>query len=383
MINIALLGSTGSIGRSTLDVVRRHGDLFRVVSLVCGTDADLILRQAHEFNPRMVGVTSPRRGIVGSELPAGCSLVTGPSAQAEAASMAEADVVVAAVSGLAGISGVVAAIEAGKKVALANKESMVACGRYVTALAAARGAEIVPVDSEHSAIYQCLLGAGKGVKRIILTASGGPFYSANSLDELKGITPEQAVRHPNWAMGKKISVDSATMFNKGLEIAEARWLFGTENVDYIIQPDSIVHSMVEFDDGSVMAQLAPPDMKLPIAFALTCPDRIDSGHGQFDFSRPVRFFPPKEDVFAMPAYMKEAMRRGGTLPAALSAADEAAVALFLAGKIAFTDIMRLVEHTLNSEEAAPYNDYRDIIEVHERVVKGIGADYKTILGRGL
>lgn len=378
MTNIALLGCTGSIGRSTLEVVRRYPDRFRVVALVCGSDAASLISQAEEFRPLLVGVSDESKAGELGALSYKCDRVAGKGAQAAAASLPEAEIVVAAVSGLAGLEGVIAAINAGKKVALANKETMVACGEYVTALAKRKHVPILPVDSEHSAVFRCLRGSNDGIKRIVLTASGGPFFSAGSLAELASVTPEQAVRHPNWNMGRKISVDSATMFNKGLEIIEARWLFGTENIDYIIQPDSIVHSMVELADGTVLAQVAPPDMQLPIQYALTYPETLPSQYGNFDFAKPIRFLEPKEDVFPMPAYARAAMRAGGTLPAAINAADEAAVALFLGGKIGFTDIIRLVEHTLNTAGARPYANYREVEQVHAEVYGRIMRDYKSM-----
>ena len=381
MTGIAVLGCTGSVGRQTLDVIRQFKDKFRVTALVCGSDAETLLYQAEEFKPDFVGIADPDKADILKSLSYKCDVFAGADAQRIAAALPGTDLVVAAVVGLSGLTGVISAINAGKKIALANKETLVACGSYVTRLAKEKGVEIFPVDSEHSAVYQCLLcGRAQDLKRIILTASGGPFFGAKSLEELKSVTPEQAVKHPNWSMGKKISVDSATMMNKGLEIIEARWLFGTTDIDYVIQRGSIIHSMVEFTDGSVIAQIAPPDMKLPISYALGYPERLPSQNGKFDFSVPITFEKPNEKVFPLPKYARQAMLAGGTAPAALNAANEAAVKLFLDGKIAFTDILRLVEHILNSEKTSSYTDYREIMELHSRIYDGIIRDYARILG---
>lgn len=379
MIGVAILGCTGSIGKQTLDVVRQYKDEFRVCALVCGTDAVTLIKQAEEFRPEFVGIADETKREALCEIDYKCEIFAGENAQEIAASLSSVDIVVASVVGLSGLKGVITAINAGKRVALANKETLVACGKYVTELAAKKHVEILPVDSEHSAIFQCLGGGRReDLKRLILTASGGPFRGAKSRDELKNVTPEQAVRHPNWSMGKKISVDSATMMNKGLEIIEARWLFGTENIDYVIQPESIIHSMVEFNDGTVVAQIAPTDMTLPIQYALTYPKRVASKYGNYKFDRPITFIEPNEKVFPMPGLAKAAMREGGTAPAILNAANEAAVALFLNGKIGFTDITSIAEHILDIEKATPYEDYREIIELHEKVCCTVNRDYKRI-----
>lgn len=372
MINVAVLGCSGSIGRQTLNVIRRNSDKFRVCALCCGSNADILLSQAEEFKPDFVGISDETKASELKKLSYKCQTYAGADAQEIAASLKIADIVVAAVVGLNGLKGVIAAINAGKRIALANKETLVACGEYVMGAARKKGVEILPVDSEHSAVFQCLkCGKRSELKRIILTASGGPFRNAKTLDELKSITPEQAIKHPNWSMGKKISVDSATMMNKGLEIIEARWLFDSENIDYIIQPDSIIHSMVEFVDGSVIAQIARPDMEIAISYALGYPDRLNGKTEAFDFSKDIRFLKPNEELFVMPRLAKEAMKAGGTAPAILNAANEAAVKLFLDGKIAFTDIMRIVEHTLNSEKTSRYTDYREILQLHDEIYNRI------------
>ncbi len=375
MTNVCILGSSGTIGRQTLSVIRRYPQLFRVVALVCGSDADVLLSQAEEFKPEFVGISDETKSER-IKLSYKCDVFCGKDAQKIAAALPQVDVVVAAVVGLAGLEGVVSAINSGKRVALANKETLVACGEYVMKLASERGVEILPVDSEHCAIFQCLnAGEKRDLSRIILTASGGPFFNVNDKSELKNVTPEQAIKHPNWNMGKKISVDSATMMNKGLEIIEARWLFDCENIDYIIQPDSIIHSMVEFADGSVVAQIARPTMEIPIQYALTYPRHLPIDKKRFDFSRDIRFLQPKENIFPLPTICKAALKVGGTMPCAINAANEAAVALFLSGKIGFTDIIKVVEHTLNTEKACAYSSHLEILALHKEIVDKIYASY--------
>lgn len=376
MIGVSVLGSTGSIGVQTLNVVRRYPDRFKVVALACGKNARLLAEQANEFKPEFVGIADESGyAQLKEELNYRCDVASGETVQATAASASGADVVVAAVVGLSGLSGVIAAINAGKRVALANKETLVACGEYVTRLAKAKGVEIFPVDSEHCAVFQCLKsGRKEDLKRIILTASGGPFRGKKS-SELEFVTPEQAVRHPNWSMGRKISVDSATMMNKGLEIIEARWLFDTTNIDYIIHPESIIHSMAEFNDGSVSAQLAVPSMELPIQYALTYPEHVPTGLPSLDFSKPMTFFKPDEESFPAPSYAIAALKAGGTAPAELNAANEAAVELFLRRKIGFNDISRIARRTIENARAEAYSLYEQILEVHERTINDVFENY--------
>ncbi len=378
MINLCILGCTGSIGKQTLSVVRRYPNSFRVAALVCGSDADVLLRQAREFKPDFVGIADESKAYRLKELDYPCKTYAGEDAQEIAASIKEVDTVVAAVVGLNGLRGVVSAINNGKRVALANKDTLVGAGEYIMSLAKEKGVDILPVDSEHCAVFQCLKsGKKEEIRRIILTASGGPFRG-KSKDELRSVTPAQAVKHPNWAMGKKISVDSATLMNKGLEIIEARWLFDCENIDYIIQPDSIIHSMVEFVDGAVMAQIARPTMEMPIQYALTYPERWDLGEAQFDFTKEIKFLAPDEENFPMPKYAKLALKIGGTMPAAINAANESAVDLFLKEKISFNDITKIVEHTLNSEKARKYADYKEIISLHKEIFARVQRDYGRI-----
>ena len=375
MINVCILGSSGSIGKQTLSVIRRYSDLFRVVALVCGSDADILISQAEEFKPEFVGIADESKANK-LKLSYPCQVYAGKDAQKIAASLPSVDVVVAAVVGLAGLEGVVSAIKAGKKVALANKETLVSCGEYITNLAKEKNVDILPVDSEHCAVFQCLKsGEKRDVSRIILTASGGPFYGVLGREELASITPEQAVKHPNWSMGKKISVDSATMMNKGLEIIEARWLFDCKNIDYVIQPDSIIHSMVEYKDGAIIAQIARPTMEMPIQYALTYPRHLDMEEAKFDFSKDIRFLKKKEDLFPMPKFCKEALKIGGTAPCLVNAANEAAVALFLKRKISFTDITDIVEHTLNTGRFSDYTSYEEIIAMHDETVAKINQKF--------
>ena len=378
MLNIAVLGCTGSIGVQTLNVVRRYSRLFHISALCCGTNANLLIEQAKEFKPEFVGISDEKQAHRLKELDYGCKTCVGKEAQIIAGAMDEVDIVVCGVVGLAGIDGVVSAVKSGKRVALANKETLVSCGQFVMNLAKTTGAEIIPVDSEHSAIFQCL-NADKNarLRRIILTASGGPFRGKTK-EFLSMVTPAQAVAHPNWNMGKKISVDSATMMNKGLEIIEARWLFNTQNIDYIIQPKSIIHSMVEFYDGSVFAQIARPTMEMPIQYALTYPERLDLGQAQFDFSQAIEFYPPDEETFPMPTYCRKALEIGGTMPAMINSANECAVKLFLEEKIGFLDIMKIVEHTLITERADEYNSVEQIKQIHDEIYNKIANNYRSI-----
>ena len=379
MINVAILGCTGSIGEQTLNVIRRYPRLFRVSALCCGTNAEILIKQANEFKPDFVAISDESKANELKVLNYGCKIYAGRDAQKIAGSLDGVDVVVCAVVGLIGIEGVVSAIKSGKRVALANKESLVSCGKYVTELALKCGAQIIPVDSEHSAIYQCLKSANRAdLRRLILTASGGPFRNENR-EFLQSVTPEQAVKHPNWKMGKKISVDSATMMNKGLEIIEAKWLFETEKIEYIIQPESIIHSMVEFNDGSVIAQIARPTMEMPIQYALSYPERLSIGQEKFYFEKPIQFFKPNEELFPMPSYCYTALKVGKTMPAIINSANECAVKLFLERKIGFLDIMKIVEHTLNNESAYDYTDYTQIVELHEEIFRKIENDYYKIL----
>jgi 1-deoxy-D-xylulose-5-phosphate reductoisomerase len=344
-IHVAVLGSTGSSGRSTLEVIAGSAGRCVAVGLSAHTRLEVAWDQAARHRPRWLVATDPATAarFATAPLPSETELLTGPDALAWMVARPEVDVVVAAIVGSAGLQGTWAALEAGKRVALANKETLVMAGPLVMALAAQRGARLVPVDSEHSAIWQAMSGGRRDeVKRVILTASGGPCRDLNCA-ALQEVTVAQALAHPTWAMGPKISIDSATMMNKALEIIEARWLFDLqpEQIEVVIHPQSIVHSLVEFQDGSVLAQLSPPDMKLPIQYALNYPDRIEGVAQRFDWAQTLRldFFPPDPERFPALALGHEVARTGGSAGAVVNAANEAAVHEFLAGRIRFTDIV--------------------------------------------
>lgn len=351
---IAILGSTGSIGTSTLDVVAASGGELRAVALAARNSTEALLQQARQFRPRWIVVTDAEAAARQdwSELPKETELLTGPEGLVSVARSPEVDTVVAAIVGAAGLHSTWAAVEAGKRVALANKETLVMAGAQVMALAGKSGANILPVDSEHSAVFQCLQsGRAAEVKRLILTASGGPFRDF-SVEQLAQVTVAQALEHPTWDMGPKITVDSATMMNKALEVVEARWLFDLppEQIDVVVHRQSIVHSMVEFVDGSVIAQLSPPDMKLPIQYALYYPHRRVGISPPLDLSKPVQLDFEPADFERFPALTLgiEAARAGGTTGAVLNAANEEAVREFLAGELEFREIVpvcrRIVEH---------------------------------------
>lgn len=379
MKRIAILGSTGFIGRQALQIVEKYPDRFRVAALTANENVPLLIEQAKKFSPDYVGICNEahyaelKRQV---RARVGC----GEACLEEAASV-DCDLVLVAVVGCAGLRGVWTAIEKGRTVALANKESLVAAGELVTARAKACGVTVLPVDSEHSAVWQCLQGGRRAdLRRIILTASGGLFYNADAAS-LQNITPEQAVQHPTWHMGKKISVDSATMMNKGLEIIEARWLFDTTAIDYIIHPQSIVHSMVEFADGAVLAQLSSPDMRLPIQLAFTYPERVPSDTPPLRLDT-LTFLPPKEDLFPLPALAKKSLAMGKNAPCILNAANEAAVSLFLDRKIAFTDIAALVEKTLLSTPTTACKTYEEILATHNEVYAKLMTDYTKRIRSG-
>ena len=363
-IRVAVLGATGSIGRSTADVLRAAPDRFEPWLLAAHTSTDALVEQARALRPSWVVVVdeSAAAAIDPRSLPAGTRLAGGPAALEELVRNPAVDRVVSAIVGAAGLRSTWAAVDAGKTVALANKETLVMAGPLVMALAARTGATILPVDSEHSAVHQALCsGRPDDVKRIVLTASGGPFRT-RSRESLAAATPAEALAHPTWSMGPKITIDSATMMNKALEIIEARWLFDVpaERIAVLVHPQSIVHSLVEFVDGSVIAQLSPPDMRLPIQYALTYPERTDGPARRFDFTQPMRleFEPPDTDRFPAVRLGHDAARRGGTAGAVLNAANEAAVGGFLAGKLRFTDIADVCARMLDEHpfEADPTLD---------------------------
>ncbi len=367
---IALLGSTGSIGRQTLDVVRRFPEQFHIVALAARSNVELLAEQVREFQPVLVACTADRPEVVQAAREALPGVVTGEQGLFEVATQPDADVVVAATSGLVGLGPTLEAIRAGKMIALANKETLVMAGHLVMEEAREAGVEIRPIDSEHSAIWQSLHGERMAeVRRLLITASGGPFRRT-SLEQLRSVTVEQALAHPTWRMGTKITIDSATLMNKGLEVLEAHWLFAMpyERIEVVVHPESIIHSMVEFIDGSIKMQASLPTMHLPILHALSYPERLDTGGtgllrelrwpevGQLHFE--------SLDIARFPCFRLalEAARRGGTYPSVLVGADEEAVALFLAGKIGFPGIAELIEAVLERHEAVEQPDVETILE---------------------
>lgn len=361
-IGIGLLGSTGSIGTQTLEVIRAHPDRFRVVTLAAGKQHALLAAQALEFQPDLV-VGS------GTDPIAGIRTLPTPEGLVHAATHPDVDIVVAATSGHEAIRAIYKAIEAGKTIALANKETIVCAGDIIMPLAREKGVKIRPVDSEHSAIWQALGGRDLGmISRIILTASGGPFLRS-PLEQMRDVTVEAALAHPNWSMGQKLTIDSATMMNKGLEVIEAHHLFETEfdDIDVVIHPDQVIHSMVELKDYSVIAQLSPPDMRLPIQYALTYPDHLPSPCRQLDLLelRSLTFDQPDLDRFPALRLAREAGRAGKTFPTVLSAADERAVAAFMTGTIGFLDISRVVERVLDRHDPLPVKDLDTIADVDQ------------------
>ena len=355
MKRLAILGSTGSIGTSALAVVDAHPDKLQVVSLAAGDNDALLAEQVEKYHPDVVAMATGdavdrlrasgvRLPIVGTATPGLIAVATHPAV----------DIVICASSGTAALEAVLAAIEAGKTIALANKEVLVMAGALVTGAARAHGVAILPVDSEHNAIHQCLHGRqAHEIRRLILTASGGPFRDA-SVAALERVTPEAALRHPTWQMGRKITIDSATLMNKGLEVIEAHWLFDVDadRIDVVIHPQSVVHSMVELTDGSVIAQLGVTDMRLPIQYACSYPDRWDAALPSLDLTRAGRldFLPPPHERFPCLGLAYRALRAGGSLAVVLNAANEVAVDAFLEGKLGFTAIPRVIEKTMDAHE---------------------------------
>jgi 1-deoxy-D-xylulose-5-phosphate reductoisomerase len=354
---VAVLGSTGSIGRQTLEVISAHPRHFRVIGLAAGQNLDLLTRQISQFKPKLIHFQAEKAHLPNDK----CQFMS----LEEMASHPEADIVVIATSGKWGLKPTLAAIRAGKSIALSNKEALVMAGEVITAEARRNKAKILPVDSEHSAIWQCLEGEREKPARIILTASGGPFYGYSPA-KLDKVSPEQALKHPSWRMGKKVTIDSATLMNKGLEVIEARWLFDVpfENINVLVHPQSIIHSLVEFSDGSVKAQLGQPDMRLPIQYALSYPERLPNPQlPKLDWGniKELTFAPPDFKSFPCLKLAVEAGKKAGTYPAVLCGADEVAVELFLSGRIKFTDIAKLVERALEGHKATAHPTLKEIL----------------------
>jgi 1-deoxy-D-xylulose-5-phosphate reductoisomerase len=355
MKRVAILGSTGSVGVTTLDVIGRSHERFQAVALAAGRNVRRLREQMERFQPRVVSVLTPEDAREIRDTTPGYrgEILAGEEGLRAVATCADADIVVSALVGAVGLLPTLEAIRAGKTIALANKEVMVVAGELVTREAAARGVRILPVDSEHSAVFQALSDhPTEAVRRIVLTASGGPFLHT-PIERLARVTPTDALQHPTWKMGSKITIDSATLMNKGLEVIEARWLFGVDpsRIAVIVHPQSVVHSMVEFVDGSVMAQLAVPDMAIPVAYALTYPERMPLPHlPRLDLTagQGLTFFTPEEEKFPCLGLAYRALLRGGDAPAVLNAANEVAVERFLGGDLRFTDIPRLIEDVLES-----------------------------------
>ena len=365
---LAILGSTGSIGTQALDVVRAHNDRFSVEVLVARSNADLLITQALEFLPNTVVITNEDKyeqvqdALAGKDI----KVFTSEDAAVQVVGMDEVDMVLAAIVGYAGLRSTLAAIDAGKQIALANKESLVVAGELVTQNAQAAGVNIYPVDSEHSAIFQCLTGEHHNpIEKIYLTASGGPFRGMGR-EQLATVTKEQALKHPNWDMGAKITIDSASLMNKGLEVIEAKWLFGLEasQVEVVVHPQSVIHSIVQFTDGSMKAQMGLPDMKLPIQYALGYPERLSSDFPRFNFMDypELNFEKPDTESFRNLALAFEAIEKGGNCPCVLNAANEVAVQAFLDSSIGFLDMTEVIGQTMEKVEFVDNPTYEDYVE---------------------
>lgn len=369
--HIAILGSTGSIGRQALDVVRQHRDLFEVELLTANNSSELLISQALEFEPNTVVICNECKyeEVADALQPNDIKVFAGMDSVCELVQSDNIDIVLTALVGFSGLRPTVAAIRAGKIIALANKETLVAGGHAVMALAKKFHSPILPVDSEHSAIFQCLLGSGDNpVSRIHLTASGGPFRTWDR-DRIAKATKNEALRHPQWTMGAKITIDSATMMNKGFEMIEARWLFDTapDKINIVVHPQSVIHSMVEFEDGAVIAQLANPDMREPIQFALSFPDRLSLDNKKLDFAALGNFTFERPDMEKFPCLNLafEAIRRGGNIPCAMNAANEVAVAAYLQDRIRFYDITEIISDIMDGAEFVREPSVEDLIKLNE------------------
>lgn len=377
---IAILGSTGSIGTQALQVIAEHSDLYEVYALTANNQVELLIEQARKFMPEVVVIANEAKYIQLKEalndLP--IKVYAGDDALAQVVEAAPIDIVLTAMVGFAGLKPTINAIRAKKKIALANKETLVVAGELINDLTQQFGSTILPVDSEHSAIFQCLVGeVGNNVEKIILTASGGPFRTCN-LSQLKTVTKVQALKHPNWDMGAKITIDSASMMNKGFEVIEAKWLFGLkpEQIDVVVHPQSIIHSMVQFEDGAVKAQLGVPDMRVPIQYAFSYPDRLHSSFDRLDFSTcgNLTFEKPDTTRFRNLALAYEALHQAGNMPCIVNAANEVAVAAFLRNRVSFlgmSDVIEKVMQTVSYIKTPTYDDYVATDAEARRVAKEI------------
>jgi 1-deoxy-D-xylulose-5-phosphate reductoisomerase len=366
--HVAILGSTGSIGRQALEVIAQHPDVFQVEVLTAQNNTPLLIEQAKKFLPNAVVISNEqhyedlKRGLAGEDI----KVYAGENALASVVQMETIDLVLTALVGYSGLRPTIKAIEAGKPIALANKETLVVAGELITRLAREKGVNLYPVDSEHSAIFQCLVGEFHNkIEKVILTASGGPFRGMKP-KELARVTKAEALRHPNWSMGAKVTIDSASMMNKGLEVIEARWLFGlrADQMEVVVHPQSIIHSLVQFEDGSIKAQLGLPDMRLPIQFALSYPDRLKADFPRFDFRNypALNFEKPDMETFRNLALAFEALHKGGNMPCVLNAANEVAVAEFLKERVGFLEMSAVVEQCLEKMAYIKNPSYEDYVE---------------------
>ncbi|NDP19467.1 MAG: 1-deoxy-D-xylulose-5-phosphate reductoisomerase [Paludibacter sp.] len=370
---IAILGSTGSIGTQALEVISENDSLFEIYALTANNQVDLLIDQARKYNPEMVAIGNEAHYLqlknALSDLP--IKVFAGADSIAQVAEMQPIDMVLTAMVGYSGLKPTMNAIKAGKKIALANKETLVVAGELICELAAQHHVSILPVDSEHSAIFQCLAGEGNNpIEKLILTASGGPFRT-KTMNELEHVTSAQALKHPNWEMGAKVTIDSASLMNKGFEIIEAKWLFGVspEQIEVVVHPQSIIHSMVQFVDGSIKAQLGMPDMKLPIQYAFTYPERLKTNFPRFDFNVCSQFTFERPDLerFRNLSYAYYAMEKGGNMPCVLNAANEVVVEAFLKDKIGFLQMSDIIEDVLMKAEFVAKPNYDDYVKTDELV----------------
>lgn len=384
MKNVAILGSTGSIGTQTLEVVRYNSEDFKVVALSAGSNIELLEKQIREFHPKLAAVWDEKRAkeletLIADVTPK-CKVVSGMQGLIEVAAIDDSDILITAVVGMIGVTPTIAAINAGKDIGLANKETLVTAGHIIMPLAKKMNVSILPVDSEHSAIFQCLNGERDNkIHKILLTASGGPFRGMTR-KELENVTLEMALKHPNWSMGKKITIDSATMVNKGLEVIEAKWLFDVDpnKIQVVVQPQSIIHSMVEYEDGAVIAQLGTPDMRLPIQYALYYPKRVFLDGERLDFTKltDITFQTPDPDTFLGLKYAYKAIETGGSMPTVLNAANEYAVARFLDKKITFLEIYEMIAFSMDQHTLINDPSVDDILETEKWVYDTIESRWK-------